>query len=124
MASYEDEAWLEQCCASLAEQLRVAQAENVELQKTVEELRGDSSGQSSPMAWDNTRTGSGNFENALEMETSSQGSRQSRVSSHLRIEAVITIACRGSSVKSAGMQWWTCRLDLYARIIMGIVCEW
>lgn len=79
LASYEGDGWLEQCCASLAEQLRVAQAENVELQKTVEELRGDSSGQSSPMAWDGTRAGSGNFESALEMETSSQGSRQSRV---------------------------------------------
>ncbi|CAL8467606.1 g7144 [Coccomyxa elongata] len=78
LASYEGDGWLEQCCASLAEQLRVAQAENVELQKTVEELRGDSSGQSSPMAWDGTRAGSGNFESALEMETSSQGSRQSR----------------------------------------------
>ncbi|BDA42746.1 hypothetical protein COCOBI_03-6390 [Coccomyxa sp. Obi] len=78
LASYEGDGWLEQCCASLAEQLRVAQAENVELQKTVEELRGDSSGQSSPMAWDGTRGGSGNFESALEMETSSQGSRQSR----------------------------------------------
>lgn len=80
LASYEGDGWLEQCCASLAEQLRVAQAENVELQKTVEELRGDSSGQSSPMAWDGTtRTSSGHFESALEMETSSQGSRQSRV---------------------------------------------
>ncbi len=79
LASYEGDGWLEQCCASLAEQLRVAQAENVELQKTVEELRGDSSGQSSPMAWDGTRAGSGHFESALEMETSSQGSRQSRV---------------------------------------------
>ncbi|EIE24591.1 hypothetical protein COCSUDRAFT_62022 [Coccomyxa subellipsoidea C-169] len=78
LASYEGDGWLEQCCASLAEQLRVAQAENVELQKTVEELRGDSSGQSSPMAWDGTRTSSGHFESALEMETSSQGSRQSR----------------------------------------------
>ncbi|KAK9909691.1 hypothetical protein WJX75_006115 [Coccomyxa subellipsoidea] len=83
LASYEGDGWLEQCCASLAEQLRVAQAENVELQKTVEELRGDSSGQSSPMAWDGTtRTSSGHFESALEMETSSQGSRQSRARTH------------------------------------------
>ena len=89
LASYEGDGWLEQCCASLAEQLRVAQAENVELQKTVEELRGDSSGQSSPMAWDGTtRTSSGHFESALEMETSSQGSRQSRVR-HARTKLVL-----------------------------------
>ncbi len=81
--SWKDDGWLEQCCASLAEQLRTAQAENAELQAEVEALRGDSnsSGHSSPMAWDaHARQGSANFETALEMETSSQGSRGSRLS--------------------------------------------
>jgi hypothetical protein len=30
--SVHDEAWLQQCCASLAEQLRTSQADNAELQ--------------------------------------------------------------------------------------------
>lgn len=80
--SWKDNGWLEQCCASLAEQLRIAQAENAELQQEVEALRGESSSeQSSPMAWDHgARQGSANFEAALEMETSSQGSGGSRLS--------------------------------------------
>ena len=39
LESWRDDGWLEQCCANLAEQLRIAQAENAELQQEVEALR-------------------------------------------------------------------------------------
>lgn len=39
LESWKDDGWLEQCCASLAEQLRIAQAENAELQQEVEAHR-------------------------------------------------------------------------------------
>lgn len=39
LESWTDDGWLEQCCANLAEQLRIAQAENAELQQEVEALR-------------------------------------------------------------------------------------
>ncbi len=39
LESWHDDGWLEQCCANLAEQLRIAQAENAELQQEVEALR-------------------------------------------------------------------------------------
>lgn len=100
MESWKDDGWLEQCCASLAEQLRIAQAENAELQQEVEALRGESSSeQSSPMAWDGTRQGSANFEAALEMETSSQGSRGSRLS---RVSCQILYSCSVSALTTTG----------------------
>ena len=39
LESWRGDGWLEQCCTSLAEQLRVAQAENTELQQELEALR-------------------------------------------------------------------------------------
>ena len=39
LESWRGDGWLEQCCTSLAEQLRVAQAENAELQQELEVLR-------------------------------------------------------------------------------------
>ena len=41
LASWRSDGWLEQCCANLAEQLRIAKAENAELQQEVEALRQD-----------------------------------------------------------------------------------
>ena len=39
LASWRNDGWLEQCCTNLAEQLRIAKAENAELQQEVEALR-------------------------------------------------------------------------------------
>ena len=39
LESWRGDGWLEQCCTSLAEQLRVAKAENTELQQELEALR-------------------------------------------------------------------------------------
>ena len=39
LGSWRDDGWMEQCCANLAEQLRIAKAENAELQQEVEALR-------------------------------------------------------------------------------------
>ncbi len=41
LASWRNDGWLEQCCTNLAEQLRIAKAENAELQQEVEALRQD-----------------------------------------------------------------------------------
>ncbi|CAL5219504.1 g1346 [Coccomyxa viridis] len=86
LASWRNDGWLEQCCTNLAEQLRIAKAENAELQQEVEALRGsDSSGQSSPMAWDAgvRAAAQAHFDAGAEMETSSQGSAGNS-SSHSR----------------------------------------
>ena len=39
LESWRGDGWLEQCCTSLAEQLRIAQAENTDLQQELEALR-------------------------------------------------------------------------------------
>ena len=43
LGSWRDDGWMEQCCANLAEQLRIAKAENAELQQEVEALRREHS---------------------------------------------------------------------------------